>query len=638
MPESLAAVTSAVAPAIAARREVCPDQRRLRDRLRAMAADLVASWRADGQPRSVRSAAGLRAVAEDLVRRAGGLPTHVGWTMVTIVSEFWRDRLATGANGRRLLLLPDCPHAPGTPEHAGAPGEVPHVCGTACGITTIWSAARDSGWVVGSTRQAVSSIGGLLTGQYDGILGVAKLDHLEKAFAMLPAFALPVAAVPCEPPTTESDGVSRTPANDCHAALEAAAIDVDWLLGLLGVAGGSGAPVGDYLPLLREAAELFTGEGLASLASRLGMDPSFGLGMHADGPGDPMRHGMVQRIPPLAAAATTAGGFVVRGGKFLRPFITLAAFDAVQTDRGDRRGTLADDPVRRDAVRAAAVAIEVFHKASLVHDDIEDGDRVRYGRPTLHEECGVASAINTGDYLLGVGYRIIAGLPGIDASTRADMVSILANAHVRLAKGQGAELWWRDASDKRLSPAESLDMYGLKTSPAFEAAVALGIRLAGASPAEVGDVERYAHHVGTAFQILNDLKDWSGDLENDRRAAGDLLGGRPTIMWALALDRLAPADVERLRRLAADAGGIGADESTISGCIGAVRDLYERAGVFTRAAAIVSEERRQATLAVMGCKLPRLRDVLEFLLDLAVPDASLPAGADAVNHADEGGG
>jgi hypothetical protein len=208
-----------------------------------MAADLVASWRADGQPRAVRSAASLRTLAEDLVRRAGGLPTHVGWTMVTIVSEFWRDRLATGANGRRLLLLPDCPHAPGAPEHAGERGEVPHVCGTACGITTIWSAARDSGWVVGSTRQAVSSIGGLLTGQYDGILGVAKLDHLEKAFAMLPAFALPVAAVPCEPPPTAPAGASRIPANDCHAALEAAAIDVDWLLGLLGVAGGSGAPV-----------------------------------------------------------------------------------------------------------------------------------------------------------------------------------------------------------------------------------------------------------------------------------------------------------------------------------------------------------------------------------------------------------
>ena len=193
VPESLASVMSAKVPVIGARREACPDHRRLRDRLRAMAADLVASWRADGQPRAVRSAAGLRTLAEDLVRRAGGLPTHVGWTMVTIVSEFWRDRLAIGANGRRLLLLPDCPHAPGFPEHAGEPGEVPHVCGAACGITTIWSAARDSGWVVGSTRQAVSSIGGLLTGQYDGILGVAKLDHLEKAFAMLPAFALPVA-------------------------------------------------------------------------------------------------------------------------------------------------------------------------------------------------------------------------------------------------------------------------------------------------------------------------------------------------------------------------------------------------------------------------------------------------------------
>jgi hypothetical protein len=68
-----------------------------------------------------------------------------------------------------------------------------------------------------------------------------------------------------------------------------------------------------------------------------------------------------------------------------------------------------------------------------------------------------------------------------------------------------------------------LEIYGLKTSPAFEAAVALGVRLAGATPAKAAALDRYALHVGTGFQVLNDLKDWAGDLENDRRAAGDLI-------------------------------------------------------------------------------------------------------------------
>ncbi len=637
-------------------REVCPASRPLRDRLRAMAADLVASWRADGQPRAVRSAGGLREIARELVRRGGGLPEHVGWTMVTIVSEFWRDRLANGPNGRRLVLLPDCPvlvadtGAPGGGEphepQSQADQSLPRVCGPACGIATVWAAARDSGWVVGSTSQAVASIGGLLTGQFDGILGVAKLDHLEKAFAMLPAFALPVAALPFE-----SSAAPRSVAGDrptCATALAAAAIDVDWLLGMLGVAGGGAASVGDYLPLLREAAELFTAEGLGSLATRLGMDASFGLDVAAGGGAAGIAESSRSGIEPLRAAAATAGRFVVRGGKFLRPFITLAAFDAVRADTASAAGAGGaadvtgaapeDSSGLRDAVKAAAVAIEVFHKASLVHDDIEDGDRVRYGRPTLHEQWGVPSAINTGDYLLGVGYRVIASLPGVDAATRADLVSILSHAHVRLARGQGAELWWRDASDKGLSPRESLEMYGLKTSPAFEAAIALGIRLAGVPPGSVGSVDRYAHHVGTGFQVLNDLKDWEGDLENDRRAAGDLLGGRPTLMWALALDRLAPAAVARLRSLAVEAGRTDADEATVSRCVSEVRSLYERAGVFVRAAAIVAEERRQAALAAAGCKLPALREVLEFLLDLAVPEGAIPALTEAVAMTDGSGG
>lgn len=576
-----------------------------------MAADLVASWRSHGLPSGVKSSAGLRHQAESLVARAGADADHVGWMMVTIVSEFWRDRLASAPNGRRLLLLPDCPIASRDADGGSSP--VPHVCGAGCGLATIWSAARDSGWVVESTRQAVGAIGSLLTGQYDGVLGVAKLGDLEKAFAMLPAFALPVAAVPCE---SAGDTARSTPTVSCADCLSAAAIDVDWVLGLLGVAGGSGAPVGDYLPLLREAAEGFTPHGLRSLADRLGMDESFGMAVPGDEP-----------LEPLEATAAVSGAFVSRGGKFLRPFISLAAFDAVRCDLPEAAvarepGYAVDDAVVRDAVKAAAVAIEVFHKASLVHDDIEDADRVRYGRPTVHEEHGVASAINVGDYLLGVGYRIVAGLPGVDAATARDLTRILASAHVRLARGQGAELWWRDAADKRLAPAESLEMYALKTSPAFEAAVALGIRLAGVAAEAVVDVARYARHVGTGFQVLNDLKDWAGDLENNRQAAGDLLGGRPTLMWALAHDSLSSDAIARLRDVASRAGSTAASSEEIAACVAEVRGLYEKARVFARAAEIVTVERAAAAKAVAACRLPRLREVLEFLLDLAVPEGA----------------
>jgi geranylgeranyl pyrophosphate synthase len=278
----------------------------------------------------------------------------------------------------------------------------------------------------------------------------------------------------------------------------------------------------------------------------------------------------------------------------------------------------------RDAVKAASVAIEIFHKSSLVHDDIEDGDLMRYGKPTLHVDRGVPAAINVGDYLLGLGYRIVSSLPGVDPATLRDLVAILSDAHVRLAQGQGAELWWRDGGDKRLRPDEALAIYGLKTSPAFEAAVAMGIRLAGVQPADVGAIGRYALHVGTGFQVLNDLKDWSGDLENNRRAAGDLLGGRPTVMWALAIERLPAAAADRLRQLSVSAGRADASEAEVVAAVAEVRRLYVQAEVFERAAAIVAEQRALAAAAAATCRRGRLREVLEFLLDLSVPE---PAAA-----------
>ena len=395
---------------------------------------------------------------------------------------------------------------------------------------------------------------------------------------------------------------------------------MEWVLGLVGVAGGGAAPVGDYLPLLREAAEMFSAEQLAGLAERLGLGEVFGpVFGPVSGAVFGQRPATAGGVAPLGATASMATDFLTRGGKFLRPFICLAAHDAVRADLGNDEKTSARESDRESA-KAASVAIEIFHKASLVHDDIEDQDLMRYGRPTLHVEHGVPAAINAGDYLLGLGYRIVAGLPGVDAATLRDLVAILADAHVRLAKGQGAELWWRNGGDKRLTPGEALTIYGLKTSPAFEAAVAMGIRMAGIQPVEAGDIGAYSLHVGTGFQVLNDLKDWSGDLENNRRAAGDLLGGRPTVMWALALERLTESDADRLQQLAQTAGRDDADEATIIAAVAEVRRLYAKAGVFDRAAALVAEQRALAAAAAATCRLRRLRDVLEFLLDLAVPE------------------
>ncbi len=576
-----------------------PDQR-LRSRLRAIAADLVSSWSGSGgPPPGVRSRRGLEEAAAGICSRAGGGHEHVGWTMVAIVSEFWRPRLGSFGRGERLVILPDCPAS--TDAASGSSGGTPRTCGPACDVATIWSAARDSGWTVVGTSEAVAAIGGLLTRQYDGVLGVARLEDLQKAFAMIPCFSLPIAAVPIGSKACERRrSAGREDGCPCG-------IDVETTLGFLGVANGAAVPVADYLPTLREAAEMFHPRELGSLCRSLGLEEGTVAGLSIDN-----EEGR-RPVNPLDAAASLSMEFLGLGGKFLRPFISLASYDAVVSDGGG------SGAAPRSAAKAAAVAIEIFHKASLVHDDIEDDDAMRYGRPTMHRRFGIPSAINAGDYLLGLGYRLIASLDGGPAFTR-DLLSILSDAHLRLARGQGAELWWRDAGDKRLTPDQALAIYGLKTSPAFEAAITMGVRLAGCRAADSAKIDhdalhRYALHVGTAFQILNDLKDWAGDAENERRAAGDLLGGRPTVLLALAIERLPARESAELLAIAS----LGRQSAADGEAIRTAARLYEQADVFTRARRLVSAERRKAVSAIAGCRLPRLREVLEFLLDLAVP-------------------
>lgn len=369
---------------------------------------------------------------------------------------------------------------------------------------------------------------------------------------------------------------------------------------------------GDFLVLLREVNDLLSPAGVAEVLAGLGLERylprDVASGFSRESARRPDSRGAA---PAFDAVAQEGLAFLSRGGKFLRPLLTLAAYDAVVADLGSGLGN-------RSIARSVALAIEVFHKASLIHDDIEDGDLVRYGSPSVHASIGVPAAVNVGDFLVGLGYAIVAALPprresigGLpdDARLSADLIRMLAGSHLQLAKGQGAELWWRDASARRMEPADVIEIYGLKTSPAFEAALSMGVRIAGLAPAEAGPLEEFARHVGNGFQILNDLKDWEGDAENSRRPAGDLLGGRPNLLVALALQNLSTVDVVELRGLLDRRDANLADVSR----------LLHTARVFSEAGMLVSAEKDRAAAAAARCGPPRLADVLSYLLDLAIP-------------------
>jgi geranylgeranyl pyrophosphate synthase len=355
-----------------------------------------------------------------------------------------------------------------------------------------------------------------------------------------------------------------------------------------------------------------------------------GRGLEGDQPenGKPQTMAAAMTDDPIAATESIAYDFLAKGGKYSRPFITLAVYDALtggKATTGDGAEHVAQfsDPIRR-----AAMSIETFHKASLVHDDIEDDDAFRYGEETVHKKYGAATAINVGDYLIGMGYRLVSReSKTLGPDVVADILDRLADAHLRLSEGQGAELIWRDSREKRLTPLDALKIYALKTAPAFEAALYSGARLAGGTEQYAEPIKQFARNLGIAFQILNDLNDWDGDDHNKLAAGGDVLGGRPTLLLALALEGL-PAEQqnELLGLLNGNEHGRSVDR------LARVRNLYHQADVFDKASRLIDKHRERAEKIADEIQPEELRALLYYLIDSVLdhPTAPQPVALTAI--------
>jgi geranylgeranyl pyrophosphate synthase len=259
------------------------------------------------------------------------------------------------------------------------------------------------------------------------------------------------------------------------------------------------------------------------------------------------------------------------------------------------------------AIQQIAVAIEALHKASLVHDDIEDRDAYRYGRPTIHHEHGIEIAINVGDYLVGLGYRLIAMQAGeLGGECVADILQRLSAAHLRLCCGQGTELMWNREHDDALRPVHALQIGALKTAPAFEVALYAGLRAAGASFPEA-TLKQFAVYVGEGYQVLNDLENWEEDGSNKQSLGRDFIAGRPTILQAFALEA---GGTEPLAALAHE-GHLQEDPSVV---IGRVRDLYEQLGAFEKSELLYNRLRQRALELAGDMGDPALQELLRFLV------------------------
>lgn len=222
-----------------------------------------------------------------------------------------------------------------------------------------------------------------------------------------------------------------------------------------------------------------------------------------------------RRMNELAAGhgqllARYAGETIAAGGKRLRPLLVYLAAGA--------------PPPNSDGLLRAAVAVELVHGATLIHDDVLDGSPLRRGRPTVFATGGRSMAIATGDLLFSRAFSELAATGSVEA------VRVLAGASRELAAGEVMQR--ADAFARELTVERYLERCRLKTAVLFRAACELGALQASGPAAELA---RFGEQIGLAFQILDDVLDVTGPPERTGKPRGaDLLDGTVTLPLIVA--------------------------------------------------------------------------------------------------------
>ena len=205
------------------------------------------------------------------------------------------------------------------------------------------------------------------------------------------------------------------------------------------------------------------------------------------------------------------------GGKRLRPLLTLMAADLFGKEA--------------DAVLNPAIAIEIFHNFSLLHDDLMDKAEMRRGNPTVHHKWDANTAILSGDAMVIKSYQYIAKVP---LPLLPEVLELFSTAAMRICKGQQFDMDFEKRMD--VSESEYLEMIRLKTAVLIGSALKIGAVIAGAAPTDADYLYDYGINIGLAFQLKDDLLDVYGDPKTfGKKIGGDILCNKKTFLLIKAL-------------------------------------------------------------------------------------------------------
>jgi octaprenyl-diphosphate synthase len=254
---------------------------------------------------------------------------------------------------------------------------------------------------------------------------------------------------------------------------------------------------------------------------------------------------------------TIAGYIVSGGGKRLRPALVLLAANAFGA--------------QGSAKHELAAVIEFIHTATLLHDDVVDESSLRRGRKTANAEFGNAASVLVGDFLYSRAFQMIV------AAGSLRVMKILADATNIIAEGEVLQLL--NVRDADTDEEKYLRVIRYKTAKLFEAATQVGAILGNAAPEAETALAEYGMHLGTAFQLIDDVLDYSGDLnETGKNLGDDLTEGKPTLPLIYAM-RAGDASERELVRHAIEHGGKADLEAVLAAVqrVGALDYARERA-------------------------------------------------------------
>jgi len=404
---------------------------------------------------------------------------YIPYITVLLQNQLWQDTIAQIPFHRRILLLPQCLRKKEKcPAQTDAFGILCQSCGK-CPTGAIQDLAEELGYVV-LIAEGSTVVGKLLEqGKIDAVIGVSCLDALKRSFENITKEAIPSLALPLH-----SDGCDATQ------------VDLIQLKKLLHLQ----APQKNYQRLDFQQMRTTINNWLTknNLKKLLNLQETYTEQLTVQ--------------------------WLCNHGKRWRPLLTLASY-------------LALGGKDQELIMPLALAVECFHKASLIHDDIEDNDIKRYNQPTIHATAGIPIAINTGDFILGCGYKLLTKTTFPDTIT-SQLLQVASQGHLALARGQGEELCWQN-NPQLITQEQMINIFKGKTSPAFSIALQLGAIAAGATPKIMQTLQQFSNNLGIAYQINDDLQ----DLSTTYNPAKSL---QPSIITALACDHASQIEKQQL--------------------------------------------------------------------------------------------